>query len=139
MKDEISRIFGAAGQEINFVSNNADYNLNINAQGADYTNRPNAVGVTALNGSAVTNDGRVFVDRLIASATSDPVSDTAFKQNSNALAVGLGRAGAHEISHYLLQQNYDSSKIPGVMHNGFRGTEWFSATTQQCGSSRPLR
>jgi hypothetical protein len=130
MKNEIGRIFATAGQEINFVSSNADYYLNINAHGANYTNKPNAVGITYLNGSTVTNNGRVFVDRLTASAASDSSSATAFNQDSNALAIGLGRAGTHEIAHYFLQQNYDSSKISGVMHNGFKGVQWFGNSTQ---------
>ena len=129
MKNEISRIFATGGQEINFVSSNASYYLNVNAHGANYTNNPTAVGLTPLNGSAVTDNGRVFVDRLTASATSDSGA-TAFNQNSNALAIGLGRAGSHEISHYLLQQNYDSSKISGVMHAGFKGSQWFSTSAE---------
>jgi len=130
MKNEISRIFASAGQQINFVSSNATYSLNINAHGANYSNNPDAVGQTPLNGSAVTSDGRVFVDRLTASATRDPASSTAFNQNSNALAIGLGRAGSHEISHFLLQQNFDSPKIEGVMHSNFSGLSWFSNSTQ---------
>jgi hypothetical protein len=70
MKDEITRIFATAGQEINFVTNNekANYYLTTNDVGANYTNKSDAVGLTALNGSVVTNSGRVFVDRLTASA-----------------------------------------------------------------------
>jgi len=78
----------------------------------------------------VTDNGRVFIDRLTASATSNAASATAFNQNSNALAVGLGRAGSHETGHRLLQQNYDSAKISGVMHDGFTGAEWFANSTQ---------
>jgi RHS repeat-associated protein len=130
MKNEMSRIFGSAGQQINFVPANADYYLGINAQGAAYTNNPRAVGITYLSGSRVTNSGRVFVDRLEASATADSASATAFSQNSNALAIGLGRAGSHEIAHFLLQQNYDSPAIRGVMHAGFTGQQWFSNSTQ---------
>jgi hypothetical protein len=130
MRDEISRIFATAGQEINFVSTNANYYLNANAVGANYTNNPDAIGLTPLDGSAVTNVGRVFVDRLTTSATNDDGSSRAFNQNSKALAIGLGRAGSHEIGHYLLQQNYDSSAITGVMHNSFKGSEWFGKTSE---------
>ena len=130
MKDEVSRIFATAGQEINFVSSNADYYLNINARGSTYTNKSDAVGLTYLSGSAVTNNGRVFVDRLTDSATSDASSARAFNQNSSAIAIGLGRAGSHEVAHYLLQQNYDSSRISGVMHDGFKGSQWFSSSAQ---------
>jgi RHS repeat-associated protein len=130
MKNEINRVFATAGQEINFVSSSPNYYLNVNAVGANYTNNSGAVGLTPLNGSAVTNNGRVFVDRLTTSATRDAASSTAFNQNSNALAIGLGRAGSHEISHYLLQQNYDSSAITGVMHSGFKGSEWFGKTSE---------
>ena len=55
---------------------------------------------------------------------------TAFNQNTNALAIGLGRAGSHEIAHYLLQQNFDSPMIRGVMNNDFSGAQWFSNATQ---------
>jgi RHS repeat-associated protein len=132
MKNEISRIFGTAGVDINFVNSNADYYLSINAKGENYTTNPDAVGITYLSpdGSRVQNNGRVFVDRLTNSAKSNSQSATAFDQSSNALAIGLGRAGAHEIGHYLLQQNFDSANIQGVMHNGFSGDQWFATTTQ---------
>lgn len=130
MMTEMTRIFAEAGQEVNFVRQNADYYLSINAHGANYTNNSSAVGFTSLNGQAVTNAGRVFVDRLTDSATSNASSETAFNQDSNALAVGLARAGTHETGHFLLQQNYDSGSIQGVMHDGFNGSEWFSRSTQ---------
>jgi RHS repeat-associated protein len=130
MKDEIIRVFATAGQEVNFVSSGADYSLNINTPGVAYTNKPNAVGITDLSGSAVTMNGRVFVDRLIRFATIDPASSQAFNQNSNALAIGLARAGSHEIAHYLLQQNFDSPAIQGVMHDGFKGAQWFSESAK---------
>ena len=79
------------------------------------------------------------VDRLTASATSDSASAALFSQNSNALAIGLGRAGSHEIAHYLLQQNFDSPMIRGVMNDSFSGAEWFSNATQGSGRLPPLK
>ena len=131
MRSEISRIYETAGQQINFVSNNANYWLNVNAKGdpyrANYKNLPdNAVGVTGRDGGLVGNTGRVFVDRLTASAS----SSASFGQNSKNLAIGLGRAGAHEIGHFLLQQAFDSGSIQGTMHAGFHGEQWFGKSSE---------
>jgi RHS repeat-associated protein len=132
MKDEINRIYGAAGFQISYVSDNADYWLNVNARGSDYKSMyrnmsDDAVGVTGRNGIQVSSDGRVFVDRLNKSAG----TAASYAQNSSNLGIGLGRAGAHEIGHYLLQQAYDSNSIQGVMHGSFIGEQWFSPATQR--------
>jgi RHS repeat-associated protein len=132
MKGEISRIFGTANLTVDFVGRAADYWLSINAHATGYTTDASAVGMTPLTpANTVGTDGRVFVDRLTTSATSTAAGSTTFGQNSNALAIGLGRAGSHEIAHYFLQQNFDSAAIQGVMHSGFTGEQWFSTTTQR--------
>lgn len=138
MRDEISRIFGNAGYQISFVSSNHDYWLSVNARGdayrSIYLNLPgSAVGVTGKAGLRVDNTGRVFVDRLKTSAE----SASSYGQNSNNLGIGLGRAGTHEIGHYLLQQAYDSASIQGVMHSGFHGEQWYSTNTRGLWSFSP--
>jgi len=131
LKDEITRIFKEAGQEIRFGNSNPAYKLEVNDKGANYTTKQNAVGTTPKTGTYVHNNGRVFVDRLTASAKSTTDGDTKFGQNSKAVAIGLGRAGSHEIAHFLLQQDTDGPGFTGVMHDGFKGTEWFTNNTER--------
>lgn len=135
MKNEMSRIFGAAGHQLNFVSNPTptSYNLDIDATAAgnSKSGNPNAVGETDKVGRTVVSRlGRVFIDRLKASATLDWKSEDAFNKNSLALGIGLGMAAAHEVGHYLLQQWFDLKSIQGVMHDGFKGSEWFNRTAR---------
>jgi hypothetical protein len=133
MRNEITRIFAGAGQQIIFVSEGAEYWLSIHATASGYTTNSSSVGHTGVNGSVVLNDGHLFVDRLNGGAG----NDSAFNQNELNLGVGLGRAGAHEIGHYLLQQNFDSRQIQGVMHAGFTGGQWFRLTTQHLWTFTP--
>lgn len=136
MRTEISRIFSASNHNVIFVNSsaNADYTLSVGATApATYNGvalSSNAVGVTGVTGGVVQNSGYVYVNRLTTSATSNSAAATAFGQHSNALPIGLARAGAHEIGHHLLQQFYDSSTISGLMHPGFSGNQWFSRTSQ---------
>ena len=131
MKSEIGRIYATAGQQVNFVSNNTDYWLSVNARAGDYRSfyrdlSANTVGVTGKAGGLVADQGRVFVDRLSTYAG----TATSFAQNSNNLGIGLGRAGAHEIAHFLLQQASHTAMIQGVMSTSFSGAQWFSLTSQ---------
>ena len=132
MKTRISAIFGAAGQQISFLpgmTQGADYNLTI-ISAAPSSVSPRAVGSTDLlggAGSAVNNVGRVWVDRLTNSATDTAAGRILLPVSPNFLGYGLGMAAAHEIGHYLLQQNFDSWAISGIMHAGFTGVEWFGA------------
>ncbi|MGH9948977.1 MAG: hypothetical protein ACRD6X_17540, partial [Pyrinomonadaceae bacterium] len=134
MQDEISRIYSQIGIDIDFVSDGADYWLSINNSGSQYSQNPTAAGITYLgeNSTVVTNQGRVFVDRLTQGAKSDSTSRTLFDRVArySPLAVGLGRAGSHEIGHYLLQQLDDSANYSGPMRSRFSGVEWFGITTQ---------
>jgi hypothetical protein len=67
------------------------------------------------------------VDRLISSATSTTSGRILFPLSPNFLGFGLGTAAAHEIGHRLLQQNFDSNTISGIMHADFTGVGWFGA------------
>ena len=129
MKEEISRIYAEAGINVVFTNENFIYNLQV----AEQDPNPTTVGSTPLtdDGKGVKSYGQVFVNNLQASATLTSDGKTAFEQNSLALGIGLGRAGSHEIGHFLLQQNFDSSSIKGVMRAGFIGKEWFSIETQK--------
>ncbi|MEO6394234.1 MAG: RHS repeat domain-containing protein, partial [Pyrinomonadaceae bacterium] len=132
LQKEIARIYAKAGQEIEFTTTGfADYFLGLNATASGYvTKSDKTVGQTGFNGPNVFNRGQVFIDRLVLSAKDDNVvsgSKDYFNQNSKSRAIGLARAGSHEIGHFLLQQNYDSGDIEGVMHDGFIGKQWTGA------------
>lgn len=125
--NEISRIYSSAGVSVNFVNSSADYWLIINSKASPY--HRSAVGVTGTDGAVVFNTGRAFVDALAESARMTVASRIAFDLRAeSALAVGLGRAGAHEIGHFLLQQLDDQSYYKGPMHDAFGGGEWFYAS-----------
>ncbi|MBK7705523.1 MAG: RHS repeat-associated core domain-containing protein [Acidobacteria bacterium] len=128
MQDEISRIFGEAGFGVIFTDHDFVYNLEIAEQNPD----PDVVGQTEMESQngPVRPLGTVFVKNLITNASSDALSKALFEQNPRNLGIGLGRAAAHEIGHFLLQQTYDSSSIRGVMHKSFNGRQWFSSDTR---------
>ena len=65
---------------------------------------------------------------MLKGINSTPDGKTKAGQDSKALAKGLGRAGAHEVSHYLLQQIKHSGS--GVMKKGFGGADWFHRSTR---------
>jgi RHS repeat-associated core domain len=135
MQDRITAIFAAAGHQINFVATNAagaNYNLTIGTNPAALgrnNERRDAVGSTDLvTGRRVGGAGQVYTDRLIASATSTTAGRILFGVlPERFLGLGLGTAASHEIGHYLLQQNFDSPNIQGIMKAGFSGLEWFGA------------
>ncbi|HEX6046786.1 MAG TPA: RHS repeat-associated core domain-containing protein [Pyrinomonadaceae bacterium] len=133
VQNRISEIFTAANQQVNFVpanSRSADFRLTIfsSPTAANRTEPSRVVGSTDLGrGRRVTNEGRIYVDRLTASATGDTASRILFNLLPQFLGYGLGTAGAHEIGHFLLQQNFDSSTMQGIMTASFRGTQWFGA------------
>jgi RHS repeat-associated protein len=135
MMSRIGGIFAAAGQQINFLpanSRGADFNLTVfsSVAGSGHTEGSRTVGSTDLvsgQGSPATNNGRVYVDRLMNSATNTTMGRILFPLSPNFLGFGLGTAAAHEIGHRLLQQRFDSSAISGIMHAGFTGVEWFAA------------
>jgi hypothetical protein len=129
----IGGIFAAAGQQINFLpanSRGADFNLTVFSSVAASGRRElsTTVGSTdLLRGGSVSNNGRVYVDRLTNSAISTTSGKILFPLSPSFLGIGLGTAAAHEIGHRLLQQNFDSAAISGIMHSGFSGVEWFGA------------
>ena len=135
MRERISSIFAAAGQQVNFVQANAagaNYNLTIatNPAAMARNDRPSAVGSTDLSGpgGAVLNRGRVFTDRLVGSINNTTAGRILFGVSQERfLGLGLGTAAAHEIGHFLLQQNFDSPNIRGIMTASFTGTQWFGA------------
>lgn len=132
MKRRISDVFSAAGQQISFLPANArgaDYNLTLVAT-APSNVRSSVVGSTDLArgiGSAVTNNGRVYVDRLSNSAMATTAGKILFPAFPNFVGYGVGTAASHEIGHYLLQQNFDNPAIAGIMHASFIGADWFGA------------
>ncbi len=141
MQNRISAIFAAAHQQISFVAPNtrgANFYLNIWAN-PTAAGRPNdspiAVGSTDLTsrGGSVRNVGQVYSDRLSQSVTSTTAGRIIYPLSPNFLGIGLGTAGAHEIGHYLLQQNFDRASIQGIMTAGFSGTDWIGLHTFNAG------
>ncbi|MBI3661432.1 MAG: hypothetical protein HY234_00050 [Acidobacteria bacterium] len=125
MKDELEKIFKDAGVDVIVeTSDTPDYSLAVvpNAPSNSGKGLPEAAaGITFTD--VVTGEllprGSVFIDRLEQSAGHDP----SFGQNSQNIGVALGRAGAHEVGHYLLGMRGHS--IDGVMRSKFDGKEWF--------------
>src|SRR5258705_4141948 len=108
----------------------ADYNLAI----FDNVTAANRVGMESLSavgsndqpggaGHRIINNGRLYVDRLVNSATRTTSGRALFPVSQTFLGLGLGTAAAHEIGHFLLQQGKHSTT--GLMRPGFNGTEWF--------------
>lgn len=133
MKDEIIKIYAQANIKVEFTSDNPDYILIVAKEPAkDSTVKKTAVGSTGLlKDDVVGNVGFVYTERVVKFGKNyDSASQTAFEQNSRSLGIALGRAGAHEIGHYLLQQNRDGMGFNGVMRASFKGKEWFTSDTQ---------
>jgi hypothetical protein len=66
----------------------------------------------------------------------DVLSEARFRQSTD-FGIGLGRAGAHEVSHYLLG-------MPGhgggaLMRSRFVGSEWFSSASAGLFTLSPLQ
>ena len=131
MKSEIERIYNGAGISVGFVNTYADYYLLIMAHGDDFKAPPSAIGATPAVGNYVTNTGKVFVDRLIDHENNETISRILFNASSEKnLAIGLGRAGAHEIAHHLLQLFHSTGGDVGFMSKSFKGTQWFGQSSE---------
>jgi RHS repeat-associated protein len=90
MEDEISRIFNSANINVEFVRNNPHHWLNVNTDASTYASKPSAVGITPLTASGtVGNFGRVFIDRLTSSATSNPAAGTSQFHRTSSLVQDL--------------------------------------------------
>jgi RHS repeat-associated protein len=118
IQNEIKRIFDLAGLGVNFAGNSPDYTLVVaNAVPSSIHLDPNAIGFTNTDlatGNA-TARGTVYASRL-------QEFDPATARSTAFLAIGLGRAGAHEAGHYLLQLLGHTSS--GLMQAGFSGSAW---------------
>jgi hypothetical protein len=134
-EDELSRIYRQIGVNLQLVNSGADYMLSIEPVGDAFTGNEHkdAVGQTDLEfapGSprrviGVLNIGRVYVDRLSSNASNQSAPNILFHAAlDHYLGVGLARAGAHEVGHYLLQLNGHTSG--GIMNATFGGFDWFS-------------
>jgi len=135
MQGEIQRIFGVAGQGVVFnnagAANGGSFNLTIQ-QAANPRHVARGIvapGWTDLNtaGTAVTRNGfastQVLASSIQTGLASNPSLQTMGRHPSN-LAIGLGRVGAHEAGHFLLQMLGHSSE--GLMRARFGGAQWFS-------------
>jgi|SRR5215469_15204450 len=89
-------------------------------------------GLNASENDIPLNFGWVFKNVLIRGAQLDPQTPSAFSFERYPLATGIafGRAGAHEMGHYLLQMNHYTGQDVGPMATGFRGNEFFSPLTR---------
>lgn len=133
MQGEINRIYQQIGVTTSFRSGGADYSLTINPLGAPHSSNIDAVGFTRLTGTLVRNDGMVFVDRLITSGTRR-FAGLFNLDRANFLAIGLGRAGAHEIGHWLLQHwAHGGPEDVGLMVRSFSGTQWYGRSPETLG------
>jgi hypothetical protein len=102
---------------VNFdFSGNADYTLVVaNTVPSGVKLDPNAIGATMVKDGVVLDRGAVYESRL-------EQFDPAASRNTAFLATGLGRAGAHEVGHSLLQLNKHTSA--GLMQAAFSGSAW---------------
>jgi len=136
MQGEIQRIFGGAGQSVVFnnagAANGGSFNLTIQ-QAANPIHVAQGIvapGWTDLNpsGTAVTSSGFASTQVLAGSIESGLISNPgmqAMGRHPDNLAIGLGRVGAHEASHFFLQMLGHSSG--GLMSTSFTGAQWFGA------------
>jgi uncharacterized protein RhaS with RHS repeats len=118
IQNELGRIFSLAGLGINFTSNSPDYTLVVaNAVPSSMHLDPNAIGFTNtdLATGNPTARGTVYASRL-------QEFDPATARSTAFLAIGLGRAGAHEAGHYLLGLLGHTSS--GLMQASFSGSAW---------------
>jgi hypothetical protein len=116
IQNQIIDIFGAAGVGIEFAPTDVDFTLVVaNQVPSGVKISDEAIGSTGVTNGVVDNRGYVYSSRL-------EQFDMYAAQNSNFLAVGLGRAGAHEIGHSLLQQIKHSKS--GLMQRAFKGPAW---------------
>jgi RHS repeat-associated protein len=119
LQDEIQRIFGLAGLGMNFTGDRsaADYTLGV-VKGVS-PNAPNAAGEAAQGyiGGPILNFGFVYAGTMTRLVPATGVS-------YGFLATALGRAGAHEMGHYLLQQTGHVFSS-GLMAAGFSGATWY--------------
>jgi RHS repeat-associated protein len=118
MQGEIKRIFGLAQLGVEFEGNGSDYTLTVGKavpSGAKVA--ANAVGLTRYDSETgvVYNFGIVFQSRI-------EQFDPATAQSTDFLGIALGRAGAHEVGHYLLGLSGHVSS--GLMQASFSGSAW---------------
>lgn len=128
LKDELSAVYSEIDVEVQFVNSGADYTLYVEQDVGTRSNAPDAVGATPYDPQTgvVKNYGYVFINQANASIRKTNEGIAAAGQDSTALGKALGRAGAHEVGHYLLQTNKHLPTDFGVMKKSFKGDEWFS-------------
>ena len=123
MEKQIQGIYATADLGVAFVSQGADYALTVNA--GIYAKDPRAVGTTTVTDGVVNNAGDVYIGSADAGGLLHAVAQGSaqaiqqYGQNSLALGIGLGRAGTHEIGHFLLPKNYDGGDNGNPMQSGF--------------------
>lgn len=135
MKEEITRIFGQANIVVNYTSIKPDYTLVVMATAPKKGLKKEAVGNTNLStdGKKVNNLGWVYIDRMNAGAgTGDR-----WGNDTKNLGIALGRAGSHEVGHYLIQQRDDSQSYAGFMRAKFNGSEWYSFVSRRLWTVTP--
>ncbi|HMJ08624.1 MAG TPA: RHS repeat-associated core domain-containing protein [Pyrinomonadaceae bacterium] len=132
-RGEVSSIYKQAGVGVVFSQNDVDFTVSIVEKAASQPRADkNAVGYTPLSedGKRVLSTGYVFKDRAKEAARDADGSgqaQTLYDRDPDTnLALAVGRAAAHEIGHYLLQQTHDDPLINGVMNAGGRGAKWFT-------------
>lgn len=133
LKSEIQAIYQMAGFDVNFdaAAADVDYKLEVAPESAPFKVDKNTGGLTPGNPPAAY--GWVFVDNITNLASPDPkvrevspdVSTRFSQHKKEALAIALGRAGAHEIAHHLLQIDQDHHTSDGIMRAVHYGMELF--------------
>ena len=129
MENEISSIYKEINVIVEFVAGEADYYLTIALNNEGYTKARDAFGATLPSPSGIpTETGYVFVEDIMKLARTSGIGSTAaadeFNRNIDKnLGVALGRAGSHEIAHYLLRNPGHESR--GILTSTFYGSDWF--------------
>jgi RHS repeat-associated protein len=104
----------------------ADYNLTVIATAPSSVPSTWAGSTDLTSTRAVDSKGRIWVNRLQKFSTNTTAGRILFPLSDNFLGFALGTAAAHEIAHYLLQQNFDRP-FSGIMKDDMNGVEWFGA------------
>jgi RHS repeat-associated protein len=143
LRTEIRRIYQDAGALVTFYDFNGrtpDYTLKVVKSVKDISEqfilqdtekKPDAVGVTGVRNGVIDNSGWVILDRLSAAIEKGSASLIAsYKQSATLSGLGLGRAGAHEIGHYLLGYDNDLVSRPGIMRGKHPANDWILKTDE---------
>lgn len=124
MQSEISRIFGQAGQGINFGPATAGPTYHVNIGNISATVLPTALGSTRVNpDGSISSYGAAYPNRVSASLANGDSISRAMGTHPTNFGTAMGRVVAHETGHYLLQLSNAQHTSGGLMRAQFKGDQ----------------